>query len=123
MRPRADVGDAIMPTIGLTYFLTDNIAVEVIAGTTQHTVKAVGGTTNVEVHKTWVLPDGPPLERWDLAVNVSAFLRGARQGAAKDAATVASIHIAHLPELNSARFSLKPFELAPGGPAAFIRST
>src|SRR5712664_3391722 len=41
----------------------------------------------------------------------------------KEAATVASIHIAHLPELNSARFSLKPFELAPGGPAAFIRST
>jgi hypothetical protein len=41
----------------------------------------------------------------------------------KDAATVASIHIAHLPELNSARFSLKPLELAPGGPASFIRST
>src|SRR5205814_6258717 len=41
----------------------------------------------------------------------------------KEAATVASIHIAHLPELNSAKFSLKPFELAPGGPAAFIRST
>src|SRR4030088_2687641 len=40
-----------------------------------------------------------------------------------EAATVASIHIPHLPELNSARFSLKPFELAPGGPAAFIRST
>src|SRR6202166_5309056 len=40
-----------------------------------------------------------------------------------DAATVASIHIAHLPESNSARFSLKPFELAPGGPAVFIRST
>src|SRR6266567_328191 len=41
----------------------------------------------------------------------------------KDAATVASIHIAHLPALNSARFSLKPLELAPGGPACFIRST
>src|SRR3954462_16042263 len=40
-----------------------------------------------------------------------------------DAATVASIHIAHLPELNSARFSLNPFELAPGGPAAFKRFT
>src|ERR1700743_660693 len=41
----------------------------------------------------------------------------------KDAATVASIHIAHLPALNSARFSLKPLELAPGGPASFIRPT
>src|SRR5271163_958982 len=36
------------------------------------------------------------------------------------AATVASIHIPHLPALNSARFSLKPFEDAPGGPSAFI---
>src|SRR5215813_14256689 len=39
-----------------------------------------------------------------------------------EAATVASIHMAHLPELNSARFSLKPLELAPGGPAAFMTS-
>lgn len=53
---KADVNDDIKPTIGLTYFLTDKLAVEVIAGTTQHTVKAVGGATNVEVHKTWVLP-------------------------------------------------------------------
>jgi outer membrane protein len=28
----------------------------VIAGTTQHTVKAVGAGTDVAVHKTWVLP-------------------------------------------------------------------
>ena len=41
----------------------------------------------------------------------------------KEAATVASIHMAHLPALNSARFSLKPLEVAPGGPASFIRST
>ena len=53
---RADVNDDIKPTIGLTYFLTDKLAVEVIAGTTEHTVKAVGAGTNVEVHKTWVLP-------------------------------------------------------------------
>ncbi len=42
-----------MPTIGLSYFVTDKIAVEVIAGTTRHTVKAVGAGTDVEVHKTW----------------------------------------------------------------------
>jgi len=53
---RAEVKDDYKPTIGLSYFLSDKLAVEVIAGTTQHTVKAVGGTTNVEVHKTWVLP-------------------------------------------------------------------
>jgi len=53
---RAQVNDDIKPTIGLTYFLTDKVAVEVIAGTTQHTVKAVGPGTDVAVHKTWVLP-------------------------------------------------------------------
>lgn len=53
---KAQVKDDVMPTLGVSYFLTDKLAVEVIAGTTQHTVKAVGGTTDVEVHKTWVLP-------------------------------------------------------------------
>src|SRR5688500_3669747 len=41
----------------------------------------------------------------------------------KEAATVASIHMPHLPELNRARFSLKPLEEAPGGPASFISFT
>src|SRR3982074_3955945 len=40
-----------------------------------------------------------------------------------DAATVASIHIAHLPALKSARFSLKPFELAPGEAQPLLRAT
>lgn len=52
----AKVSDDVMPTIGLGYFLTDKIAVEVIAGTTRHTVSAVGPGTDVDVHKTWVLP-------------------------------------------------------------------
>lgn len=39
------------------------------------------------------------------------------------AATVASIHIAHLPDAVSVRFSLKPFELAPGGPFFLSRFT
>ena len=34
----------------------DNIAVEVIAGTTKHTVKAQGPGTDVKVKETWVLP-------------------------------------------------------------------
>src|SRR5712672_1704900 len=41
----------------------------------------------------------------------------------KEAATVASIHMPHLPALKSARFSLKPFEEAPGGPASRISLT
>lgn len=50
------VGDDVMPTLGLTYFLTDHVAIEAIAGTTQHEVKAVGPGTDVSVHETWVLP-------------------------------------------------------------------
>ena len=53
---KAKVSDDVMPTIGVSYFFTDNIAVEVIAGTTKHTIRAVGGTTNVKVKETWVLP-------------------------------------------------------------------
>ena len=53
---KAKVGDDVMPTIGLTYFLTDHVAVEAIAGTTQHQVKAQGPGVDVAVHKTWVLP-------------------------------------------------------------------
>src|SRR4029453_18757489 len=41
----------------------------------------------------------------------------------KDAAIVASIHIAHLPSLKSARISLKLFALEPGGPSFFSSST
>lgn len=51
-----DVGDDFMPTLGFTYFLTDNIAVEAILGATQHEIRAQGGMTDVAVHETWVLP-------------------------------------------------------------------
>ncbi len=50
------VGDDIMPTLGFTYFLTDHISVEAILGATQHEIRARGGTTDVAVHETWVLP-------------------------------------------------------------------
>jgi len=53
---RAKAGYDVMPTIGVTYFLTDNLAVEAIAGTTQHTVRAKGPATDVAVKETWVLP-------------------------------------------------------------------
>ena len=51
-----DVGNSTMPTLGFTYFLTDNISVEAILGTTQHEIRAKGGATDVAVHETWVLP-------------------------------------------------------------------
>ncbi len=51
-----DVEHDIMPTLGFTWFLTDNISVEAILGATQHQIRAKGGTTDVAVHETWVLP-------------------------------------------------------------------
>jgi outer membrane protein len=53
---KAEVGDSVMPTIGLSYFLTDNIAVEAIAGSTKHTVRAQGAGADIKVKETWVLP-------------------------------------------------------------------
>lgn len=53
---RAEVNADVMPTIGLSYFFTDNVAVEVIAGTTKHTVTAKGPATDLKVKETWVLP-------------------------------------------------------------------
>lgn len=50
-----DVGHDVMPTLGFTYFLTDNISVEAILGATQHEIRA-RGATDVAVHETWVLP-------------------------------------------------------------------
>ena len=51
-----EVGHDVMPTLGFTYFLTDNISVEAILGATQHQIRARGGGTDVAVHETWVLP-------------------------------------------------------------------
>lgn len=51
-----DVGDDYKPSLGLSYFLTDHVAVEVIATTSQHTIKAQGPGVDLTVHKTWVLP-------------------------------------------------------------------
>ena len=53
---RAHVGNDVKPTLGFTYFLTDKIAVEAILGTTQHDIRARGPSTDVLVHKSWVLP-------------------------------------------------------------------
>ena len=53
---RADASYDVMPTIGVQYFLTDNIAIEAIAGTTQHTVKAKAPGVNLKLQELWVIP-------------------------------------------------------------------
>ena len=53
---KANVGDSVVPTLGIAYFFTDNIAAELVLGTSEHNVKAVGGGTNLSVYDTWVIP-------------------------------------------------------------------
>ena len=54
------VGDSVMPTLGFTYFFTDNLSVEAIAGFTHHTAyvfdPTAAGAPGTKVHSTWVLP-------------------------------------------------------------------
>ena len=45
------------PELDISWFFTDNIAVELIAATTRHTLNATGTSLgNVDVGSTWVLP-------------------------------------------------------------------
>ncbi len=52
----ADVDSDVMPTLGFTYFLSDEFAIEAILGASHHEIRAQGGATDVLVHDTWVLP-------------------------------------------------------------------
>jgi outer membrane protein len=45
-----------IPSLGISYFLTDKVAVELILGTSKHTVSATTAPTATAVHETWVLP-------------------------------------------------------------------
>lgn len=53
---RAKASYDVMPTLGIAYFLTDNVALDLTLGTTNHTVRAKGPGTDVKVKETWVLP-------------------------------------------------------------------
>jgi len=52
----AHVGRDYMPTLGLEYFLTDGISVELIAGATRHDIRAVGPGSDTLVSRQWVIP-------------------------------------------------------------------
>ena len=47
------VTDSIIPELDFSYFLTDNIAFETIAGVTYHTLKLKGGA---KIGRTWFVP-------------------------------------------------------------------
>lgn len=53
---KAHVSRDVMPTVGIVYFFTDNIASELVLGTTRHTVRAQGPGVDVKVKDNWVLP-------------------------------------------------------------------
>jgi outer membrane protein len=57
---KVNATDAIAPEVDFSYFFTDNLALELIAATTQHRLSASNITAlhgaNLEVGKTWVLP-------------------------------------------------------------------
>lgn len=50
---QTSVSDSLVPEVDLTYFITDNIAVEAIAAVTKHTIRnTVAGT----ISNVWLLP-------------------------------------------------------------------
>lgn len=49
----AHVGNALTPELDLTYFITDHIGLEAIAGTAQHKLTYTG---DVDIGDTWILP-------------------------------------------------------------------
>ncbi len=53
---RAKVGYDVMPTLGITYFVADKLALDLTLGTTHHTIRAVNAATDIKVREQWVLP-------------------------------------------------------------------
>ncbi|MEJ2125449.1 MAG: OmpW family outer membrane protein, partial [Alphaproteobacteria bacterium] len=54
--PDASIDNSIVPELDFTYFFNKNLAVEVIAGVTPHTIDGKGLLANTEVGDVWLLP-------------------------------------------------------------------
>lgn len=50
------IDEDTIPSLGISYFLTDKVAVELILGTSKHTISATTAPSATPVHDTWVLP-------------------------------------------------------------------
>ncbi|UHS62271.1 OmpW family protein [Agrobacterium vaccinii] len=48
--------DTVIPEFDVSYFFTDNIAAELILGTTFSKIKTTGSIGDIDVGKTWLLP-------------------------------------------------------------------
>lgn len=55
---KVSVDNSFMPEVDVTYFVTDNVSLELIAATTKHTASGVSGATGQigALASTWVLP-------------------------------------------------------------------
>ncbi|MEM6539286.1 MAG: OmpW family outer membrane protein [Pseudomonadota bacterium] len=96
--PDAEVGvtNGFSPELDLTYFLTNNLAVELIAATTSHDLEGEGALAGLELGETMVLPptltfqyhfvpDGPFRPYVGVGVNFTAFYSTDSSGALNDA--------------------------------------
>lgn len=50
------ISNSVVPEVDFTYFFTRNIAVEVIAGVTPHSVKGSGVINGIPIGSAWLLP-------------------------------------------------------------------
>lgn len=85
--PTVGRGPAGVPVFGHTA----EGAVAQLAAIDESVLEAMSVPQAREVHAAWVEPGGPGFEEWDLTQNVTAFLRGARQGATKDVTTLVEV--------------------------------
>lgn len=55
---KVQVGNSFMPEVDVTYFVSDNVSLELIAATTKHEIAGVSGATGAigKLASTWVLP-------------------------------------------------------------------
>jgi outer membrane protein len=51
-----DYSDTVIPELDISYFFTDNIAAELVLGTTYAKIDGAGALDGIPVGKTWLLP-------------------------------------------------------------------
>jgi len=51
-----DISTSVVPELDITYFLTRNIALELILGVTPHNVKGAGALAGARIGSAWLLP-------------------------------------------------------------------